>query len=195
LTIPNLITIGRLISVPIIIALMLDSQYAIAFGLFVLSGISDALDGFIAKRFNASTRLGAYLDPVADKVLLISMYVTLAIQDEIGAWLAILVVSRDLLIIGAIILSLLMNQRIKMAPLLISKWNTTFQITLAAAILGTLAFAVSHATQIGVAPYQLTLGEVIFLLTGLVALTTVWSGASYLRYWLDSIGGSEADEA
>ena len=96
----------------------------IAFLLFLAAGVSDAVDGFLAKRFGMTTELGAYLDPLADKVLIVSIYVTLGINDVIPRWLVILVVSRDILIVGGIMLSWVIGKPVKIKPLLVSKLNT-----------------------------------------------------------------------
>ena len=100
MTIPNFITIARLLGVPLIIWLMIADRFVEATLLFVLAGLSDAADGFYAKRFNATSALGSYLDPVADKALLVSVFVTLGFKGILPAWLIVLVVSRDLFIIG-----------------------------------------------------------------------------------------------
>src|SRR6202035_4268592 len=100
LNLPNLISLGRLLLVPLAISLILDGKYWAAFWVFVVAGISDALDGFIAKRFNRRTRLGALLDPVADKAMLVSVYVALGLVHELWTWLVILVVFRDVMIVG-----------------------------------------------------------------------------------------------
>ncbi len=100
----NLITLGRLLSVPVSVWLILAGQFAAAFWMFVLAGISDAVDGFIAKRFDMRTKIGALLDPVADKTLLVSIYVTLGVAGQLPTWLVILVVSRDLMIVGGFLL-------------------------------------------------------------------------------------------
>src|SRR5262249_58872248 len=104
LNLPNLISLGRLLLVPLAISLILEDSYGTAFWVFVVAGVSDALDGFIAKRFDRRTRLGALLDPLADKVLLVSVYVTLGIAGQIWAWLVVLVVFRDVMIIGGFFL-------------------------------------------------------------------------------------------
>ena len=103
-TIPNLITIGRLFLVPFTVWLIVQGDAVTAFWIFILAGISDAVDGFLARQFNLRSKLGAYLDPLADKVLLVSIYVTFAVLAEIPLWVTILIVSRDILIIGAVIL-------------------------------------------------------------------------------------------
>jgi len=142
-----------------------------AFVVFFLAGISDALDGLIAKQFDLETRLGKYLDPLADKILLVSIYVTLGIQDAIPSWLVILVVSRDILIVGGILLSYLMDIQIRIRPVLVSKANTFFQIMLAALVLGASAF-------------DMPLSWVIMINVYVVAVSTVLSGYSYVSTWV-----------
>src|SRR6516164_3748097 len=102
--VPNLISLGRLLLVPLTIWLILGGRYGVAFWVFVVAGVSDALDGFIAKRFDRRTRLGALLDPVADKALLVSVYLTLCVAGELWTWLVILVVFRDVMIVGGFLL-------------------------------------------------------------------------------------------
>src|SRR5215469_1394949 len=104
LNIPNLISLARLMTVPLMIWLIVSERYGTAFFVFVLAGISDGLDGFIAKRFDCRTRLGALLDPAADKALLSSVYVALGVAELLPNWLVILVVFRDVTIIGGFVL-------------------------------------------------------------------------------------------
>jgi cardiolipin synthase (CMP-forming) len=168
---PNLFSFARLFAVPVAVWLMLDGQLNWAFWLFVAAGITDAIDGFIAKRFNAQTALGAYLDPIADKALLVSAYVTLGYLGNIPVWLVILVTFRDIMIIGGAILELTMTQSFKSEPTIISKINTGFQIALAAFVLA----------QYGLG---FTLDRYFFqFLIICVAATTVLSGAGYLVIW------------
>ena len=110
----------------------------LAFIVFVIAGVSDAIDGFLAKRFDMATELGAYLDPLADKALLVSIYVTLAMLGKMPAWLTIVVVSRDIMIVGAIVLSWVLGKPVTIRPLRVSKLNTAAQIVLAALVLGSL---------------------------------------------------------
>jgi cardiolipin synthase len=174
-SLPNVITIGRLVAVPVMVWLIVSREMTIAFWLFVAAGVSDGVDGFIAKRFNAESVLGSYLDPLADKVMLVCIYVTLGIEGQIAAWLVILVVFRDGLIVGGTILSELIGPSVRMKPLFISKINTTAQIILAAFVLA-----------------QLGLGFEVFGLVGplqyLVGATTIFSGALYLQQWLSGSG-------
>src|SRR6202000_473444 len=104
-SIPNIITLGRILLVPVIIWAIASNQMEIAFATFVIAGVSDAVDGFLAKRFNMASELGALLDPLADKALLVSIYVALGIWGAIPHWIVILVVSRDFMIVAAVIVS------------------------------------------------------------------------------------------
>ena len=107
----------------------------IAFVLFLAAGLSDAVDGYLAKRFHMTTELGAYLDPLADKTLIVSIYITLGINGLIPGWLVILVVSRDIMIVGAVMLSWLVGTPVKVKPLLVSKLNTAAQIVFALSLI------------------------------------------------------------
>src|SRR5712672_4185983 len=134
----------------------------IAFSLFLIAGLSDLVDGFLAKRFGMATELGAYLDPLADKAMIVSIYVALGIAEAIPRWLVILVVSRDIMIVGAVILSWLVHKPIALQPLLVSKLNTVAQILLALVVLGALGF-------------NFDAEPVILMLTALVAALTLLS--------------------
>jgi cardiolipin synthase len=180
LNLPNIITLGRLLSVPLSIWLILSGEYFAAFWTFVFAGVSDAVDGFIAKRFNMRTQIGALLDPVADKALLVSVYVTLGVSGRLPTWLVILVVFRDLMIIGGFVLIQLLVQKVRWDPLVISKINTALQIFLAAFTLARLGFGAEDH------------GVVTFLVLA-VATTTVLSGAAYLVRWARAITGPEAN--
>ena len=144
-TIPNFISIGRLFLVPLTIWLIVSDEPLTAFWIFVLAGVSDGVDGFLARQFNMRSVVGAYLDPLADKALLVSIYVTFAVLNEIPTWVTILVVSRDVLIIGAVVLAGMLGHPVAMRPLIVSKLNTVAQIVLAALVLADLAFPVDLA--------------------------------------------------
>ena len=171
---PNLITLARICAVPLLVWLILDNHFAAAFWVFVAAGISDALDGFIAKRFNLVTVLGAYMDPVADKALLVSAYVTLGHSGHIDTWLVILVVFRDALIIGGTILFHTLDRPVSMQPLMISKLNTAVQIVLVCVVLA----------EIGIGAPTFDLLPVLTIIT---AVTTVASGVAYLCRWVFDI--------
>jgi len=178
MSLPNTISLARLLSVPITVWLLLVDQMLAAFLLFVLAGASDAIDGFLAKHYGNITELGSYLDPLADKTLLVAVYVTLGLQGHLPVWLVILVVFRDLLIIGGALLLALLGSATRIAPLMISKINTTAQIALASVVLGQLAF-------------ELSLAPVVEVLILGVAATTVLSGGRYLFEWARRSSNSE----
>jgi cardiolipin synthase len=170
-SLPNLITVGRIVLVPVVVWAITSGNMLLAFWLFVAAGISDAIDGFLAKHLNARTEFGAYLDPLADKALLMSIYVTLSIEGLLPRWVVIAVVSRDIMIMGAVILAWVVNKPVAIHPLIVSKLNTTAQIALAALVLASSGFKFD--------PGQLL--EVALVLTG--ALTAI-SAAAYLVTWM-----------
>jgi cardiolipin synthase (CMP-forming) len=174
-SIPNLITLGRILLVPVVVWAIASGQMLIAFILFMGAGISDAIDGFLAKRFGMASELGAYLDPLADKVLIVSIYVSLGIVDVLPRWLVILVVSRDLLIVGGIMLSWIVRKPIGVKPHPVSKANTAAQLLLVALVLAALGFGFDA-------------GWALTLVTAAVAALTLASVALYLREWVQHMG-------
>lgn len=179
MNIPNLITLGRILLVPVIVWAITSGQMAIAFVLFFIAGLSDAVDGFLAKRFNMQSEIGALLDPLADKCLLVSIYVALGITADIPRWLVILVVSRDIIIVGAVIVSWLLDRPIPMKPLMVSKLNTVAQVGFAALVLASLGFGFQPH------PYDL-------ILMGLVTIFTLGSVSLYLVEWVRHMSTIEA---
>lgn len=172
LTIPNLITILRFV----LVLAMLNMRWDWAFAGFLVAGISDGVDGFIARRFNQHSKLGAYLDPMADKVLLVSVFVVMGFIGQLPLWLVVTMVSRDALIICAVLLSTVMAHPVEMKPLYVSKANTAAQIVLAAVVLGELALGL-HLDP---------LRPALILLSGVL---TVASAAAYLVAWLRHMSG------
>jgi cardiolipin synthase len=166
LTVPNVITFGRLCAVPLAFWLVIDHRPAFAFFLFVAAGVSDAVDGWLARRWGGNM-VGAVLDPVADKALLVTMYVTLAAVNELPDWLATLVVFRDLVIVGGVIVLTVLGQAVAIRPLYVSKINTALQILLVALTLLLAGFGLR-------APIAMT------VLIWAVAATTLASGAAYV---------------
>jgi cardiolipin synthase (CMP-forming) len=171
MNLPNLITIGRILLVPVTVWLIISGEFGLAFVAFLMAGISDGVDGYIARRFNQRTELGAYLDPIADKALLVSIYVSLGLLKFLPAWLVILVVTRDVLIVGAVILSWVLGKPIIVAPSMASKVNTAGQIVLAGFVLGVLGLRLDLQS----------LQNVGYIA---VAILTFGSGALYMRDWL-----------
>ncbi len=103
LNLPNFITLVRVILVPVVFWLLITGQTEVAFVLFIIAGISDAIDGYLAKTFGWQTELGAYLDPLADKLLIVSIFLALGVDGKLPLWLVIAVVSRDILIVIAVL--------------------------------------------------------------------------------------------
>jgi cardiolipin synthase len=178
LNLPNLITLARLAAVPAAIWLILTERHAAAFWVFVAAGVSDALDGYIAKRFNRSTALGALLDPVADKALLTGVYLTLGIVGHLPAWLVFLVILRDFLIVLGYITLRSSPAATDLGPLYISKINTLVQIALVGFVLARLGLGAEAGWETA-------------LLVGAATVTTVWSGLSYLARCARILAGTE----
>ncbi len=167
---PNIVTIARIALVPVLILLLKDQDYAAGLIVFVIAGASDALDGYLAKRLNVQSRLGAILDPAADKLLLVSAYVMLTVLGHIPFWLVLVVVFRDLIIVGGYMLYTSHAGPVKMRPSILSKINTLMQIALVAVILAQQAAGLTWP-----------LAETLIYA---VLATTVVSGAHYLWSWM-----------
>lgn len=182
LSIPNIITLGRILLVPVIVWAIASSQMEIAFAVFVVAGVSDAIDGYLAKRFNMASELGALLDPLADKALLVSIFVSLGIWGAVPRWLVILVVSRDIMIVAAVIVSWLFGKPIPMKPLMVSKLNTVAQVAFAALVLAALGFGFKSW------PYDA-------ILMGFVTVFTLVSIAMYLVEWMRHMGTIEPGQS
>ena len=168
--IPNLITSLRILLVAPFLWLLLEERYGLALVLFVIAGISDALDGFLAKYYGWTSELGGLLDPIADKLLLVGAILALGWLSELPAWLVALAITRDLVIVSGAVTYHLRVARFHAAPLMISKLNTLMQLALVGAVI----------VHYGLTPLP------AWLLTGgiyLTALTTVWSGVAYVWRW------------
>jgi cardiolipin synthase len=168
---PNLITIARILLVPLVVSAIAEGEMQVAFLLFLVAGLSDAIDGFLAKRFGMTSELGAHLDPLADKVLIVSIYIALGIAQAIPGWIVILVVSRDILIVGALMLAWFLGKPMRVKPVLVSKLNTVAQIVFACLVLGALAFRVRFVVT----------EDVVMMV---VAVLTLASVGFYLREWV-----------
>jgi cardiolipin synthase len=168
--IPNILTVGRLISVPVTVWLMLQGEMTWAFWMFVAAGITDGVDGAVARLCDARTRLGAILDPLADKVLLVSIYVVLGWQGFLPSWLVVMIIFRDLFILGGALIMMLMSRYTRVDPLYIGKVNTFLQIVLAGVVLAELGLGlVLPGARLG--------------LIWLVGASTALSGLAYLVIW------------
>ena len=184
MTLPNQITIGRILLIPVFVVLAIyygrtsaaghpDETLRIAtIGVFLLAALSDGVDGWLARRYGGNS-VGAILDPVADKALLVTMYVTLAAVNQLPDWLAILVVFRDLVIVGGVIVLAVLGDPVLIRPLFISKVNTLLQIMLVGVVMLQAGFGLSLW---GVEPG----------LIWLVAASTFASGGAYV--WVTARG-------
>ncbi|MFN3623183.1 MAG: CDP-alcohol phosphatidyltransferase family protein [Hyphomicrobium sp.] len=182
LNLPNIISLARVILVPVVFWLLITGETEVAFFVFIIAGISDAVDGYLAKTFGWQTELGAYLDPLADKLLIVSIFLALGVGGKLPLWLVVAVVSRDILIVIAVMLSWLLGRPVRIKPLIVSKANTVAQIVLAATVLADEGFG-------------LGLGWARFVLVWLTGALTVASLAAYLHTWLLHMSGYESPEA
>jgi cardiolipin synthase len=128
MSVPNILTLIRILLIPFFVILIINKSFGWALGIFAIAGITDGMDGLIARITHQRTELGAYLDPIADKLLLSAGFVTLAIIERVPSWLAVIVISRDVIILLGILVMILTNDRPTIQPSLISKVTTTLQI-------------------------------------------------------------------
>ncbi|MGB5261289.1 MAG: CDP-alcohol phosphatidyltransferase family protein [Gammaproteobacteria bacterium] len=168
--IPNIITVFRFLLVTPVVWAMLNDRFGLALLLFGVAGLSDAVDGYLAKRNNWTSRLGALMDPLADKLLLVCTFITLGWLGWIPAWLVGLVILRDLVILTGASVYHVRIERITMEPSMVSKLNTFTQIM--------LVLAVMFSRGIHALPHLL-----IDVLLYSVLITTVWSGVGYVWTW------------
>ncbi|MEN8235976.1 MAG: CDP-alcohol phosphatidyltransferase family protein [Pseudomonadota bacterium] len=171
---PNLVSLMRLLSVPLLVWLILMNYMQAAFITATIAGLSDIVDGFMARALKASTTVGAYLDPLADKVLLIGLYLTLGYKTMIPVWLVILIVFRDLFILGGVLLLTVLGKTFPVRPIMSSKLNTFLQIVFVAWILGDAAFGI-------------TIPWINLTMLYSVALTTIYSGGAYVFIGLNHL--------
>lgn len=167
---PNVITVLRILLVGPVAWFLMTQRYAEALLLFILAGVSDAVDGYLAKHFSWQSRLGSILDPLADKLLLVTTYVALAWLGVLPVWLTVAVVARDVVVVGGAVAFHWLVGHYEMSPSFVSKLNTVAQIVLAVVAVASLVFPSIPAE----------------LLQGLIVLafaTTLLSGADYVWTW------------
>ena len=141
MNLPNILTLIRILLIPLFVILIINKSFGWALVIFAIAGITDGIDGLIARITRQRTELGAYLDPIADKLLLSSAFITLAIIELLPSWLAVIVITRDVIISLGVLVMILTDNRPKMQPSFVSKVTTAFQI---ATIL--LMLMVEHGT-------------------------------------------------
>ena len=166
---------ARILSVPLIVWAITSGQMLPAFIIFLAAGVSDAVDGFLAKRFNMATELGAMLDPLADKALIVSIYVALSFSEALPRWVVILVVSRDILIIGGFLVAMMIDRPMAVRPHPVSKLNTVAQILLAGLVLASLGM-------------NFDAGWALPALIVLVTILTLLSIGFYVAEWIRHFG-------
>lgn len=171
----------RVVLVPVIVWAMISDQMMFAFLVFLLAGISDAVDGAVARYLDQQTEFGTMLDPIADKIMLVSVFILLAFLEYIPLWLTILIVSRDLLIVFGIMLAYALDKSVTIKPLWVSKANTLSQIVLAAFALGLLAF-------------QLDMPNLKTAMIWITAILTALSAMAYIRDGLKLFATSKTGE-
>lgn len=166
MTIPNLITILRILLVPVLIIYLINNRPLASFIIFIIASASDALDGFIARVFHQKSNLGAHLDPLADKILLMTAFITLAVLKMIPSWLVVLTISRDVIILLGVLVLYINRYPVKIDPSILSKATTCIQIA-------TILIVLSNGFL-----------KIEFLKTysfWLAAILTIGSGLQYIR--------------
>lgn len=128
MNLPNLLTLTRVLLIPLFVIFIIQKSFTHALVTFAIAGITDGIDGLVARITHQKTELGAYLDPIADKLLLICAFLTLAIIERLPGWLAVVVITRDVIILLGVLIMILNNYSVKIGPSLLSKITTNFQI-------------------------------------------------------------------
>ncbi len=171
ITIANALTLLRLCLIPLIVVMIYEGRFALATVVFIVAGITDALDGYLARKLNQRTEIGAYLDALADKSLIAASFIALVYVHLVPFWLVVLVIFRDLMIVGAVAIAWLMHNPIPIEPLKVSKANTAAQI-------------VAVATTLGVKGFTIPMPEMVMSgIYGVVAALTVISVTAYFAQW------------
>ena len=174
MTVPNIITMIRILLAPIFIIYVINGQLLTGLAVLIICGISDGVDGMVARLFNQKSKLGTWLDPLADKIILVSAFFSLGIEGFLPPWLAVVVISRDLLILTGVVIIYLTGIELNIKPVLTSKITTCFQfITVIAVLAGTYLSFME--------------GKYIYLYY-LTALLTIVSFLQYLYQWLKMMG-------
>ncbi|MDY6881241.1 MAG: CDP-alcohol phosphatidyltransferase family protein [Desulfatiglans sp.] len=169
MTLANLITSIRIILAPIFIIYLINDEFIAALIVFIVAGVSDGLDGFIARVFDQKSKIGSYLDPLADKILLIAAFVVLSVREFVPPWLGVTVICRDMLILLGVLILFLNGSNFVIKPSFVSKVTTCLQLVTVFVVL-----LKSHLNFVG------KIDSYLFWLTGILTIT---SGLHYMRYW------------
>ncbi len=166
MNLPNILTLIRVLLIPVFVILIINKYFEWALLTFAIAGITDGLDGLIARLTHQRTELGAYLDPIADKLLIFAAFISLAIIEMIPSWLVVIVITRDIIILVGFLVMFLMSYHPKISPSLLSKMTTAFQIV--AILLALLAGFFPVFKQLSIFAYYGT------------AIITILSGTQYV---------------
>jgi cardiolipin synthase len=169
MNIPNLLTLTRIVLVPVIVILLIEASFFKAMIVFIIAGITDGLDGFLARVLNQKTILGAYLDPLADKALIIASFVTLSVIGVVPGWLSVIVISRDCIIIVGISVLVLMEIHFEVKPTFLSKVTTALQLLTIFMVMIFLGLSIKFENH--------AIDDIMYWLT---ALFTIASGFNYI---------------
>lgn len=169
MTVPNVITSIRIILTPIFVIYLIHDEFLYALIIFVMCGVSDGVDGLVARLFNQKSRVGTYLDPLADKIILVSAFIVLSIRDFLPSWLTVTVIARDVMILLGVFVLFLNRLEFNIRPSLVSKITTCTQFVV---VIGVLS-----------EEYFLFLGRYNPYLYYFTALFTISSGLHYMHYW------------
>ena len=181
MTIPNVLTLVRIFLTPVLVWFLLDGRLTSALIVFFIAGMTDALDGLIARVFNQQSRFGAYIDPLADKILLVTSFVILGYIGLVPTWLAIIAVSRDIMILLGLFTLMFHQVKVEIRPFVSSKLTTLFQLITIFTMLGS-----------SLLPLPSWVYMILFLVT---AGFCVFSGASYLHAGLGLLGQRRTRDA
>jgi cardiolipin synthase len=174
INIPNILTLVRILLTPLLIIFLLKKRFTMALLVFAMAGISDALDGFIARYFNQRTVLGAHLDPLADKLLLLSSYISLAVLKVIPGWLAVVVIARDVIILLGIAVMTITQKPYEIKPSTISKCTTAIQLV-------TIFFILLHPDGTRFSTFQISMFWATAVLTIASGLHYIYIGMNQLQ--------------
>jgi len=174
MTIPNLITAFRIILAPVFVIYLINDRLNSALVIFLICMVSDGIDGMVARVFNQKSRLGAYLDPLADKTLLVTAFVLLGVRGYLPSWLTVTAIARDVMILLGVLVFHLNRLEVRIRPSAVSKINTCFQfITLSVVLLK------------GCVLFPSAIYEALYYIT---AALTIISGLHYMQYGLRTMG-------
>lgn len=179
--IPNVFTFFRLLATPLTYYFITQSKYTLAFACFAAAGVSDWVDGYLARRWNVQSKFGRFFDPIADKILMLMSFLTLCYLDKLPLWLVVIVIGRDFLILLSGLISFALKLPIHFSPIKSSKLNTFFQIILIGIILASQTSCYRFYLP------NLIQNWFVFLLIYVTGLTTIWSGIEYTLYFIKQL--------